>query len=112
MIPESKWKWCGFAGHLIVGYACRFHLATRIGNYLVSTVGDYHPPHKKDEGAEEIGWGRKYETYVFKTQTRKTQDCNICGETDSMEIDSLGYNDWKEAQRGHMRLCKKFAGRK
>jgi len=40
----SNWKWFGHAAHLIVGYDCRFHMATLLPNgYLVSTVGEYWP---------------------------------------------------------------------
>ena len=33
----------GHAGHLIVSDKCRFHLATYVGKYVVSTVGEYWP---------------------------------------------------------------------
>ncbi len=92
----SDWKWFGHAGHLIVGYACRFHLCTLIGEHLVSTVGEYWPEREVREihakvydpgwlkenrhlngdtfdaaymkrfGYEDIGCDRKYETMVFK----------------------------------------------
>lgn len=96
-VPVSEWKWFGHAAHLIVGHSCRFHLATLVEPWLVSTVGEYWPErttreiHAKihdsawlvmhehlmgdyfDEaymerfGYEEIGAGRKYETMVFRT---------------------------------------------
>jgi hypothetical protein len=40
---KSDWKWFGSAGHLIVGQWCRFHLCTQVGDYYVSTVGEYWP---------------------------------------------------------------------
>ena len=100
MIDESKWEWFGNAAHLIVGQWCRFHMATLIGKYLVSTVGEYWPErgsreihakvadpqwlakniHRKGDdfdheyfkrfGYEEIGCDRKYETFVFKAGER------------------------------------------
>lgn len=95
-VPVSKWKWFGNAGHLIVAQSCRFHLCTHIGDYMVSTVGEYWPERPTREihakfhdsqwldahqilrgdnfdaaymerfGYEEIGCGRKFETLVFK----------------------------------------------
>ena len=89
-------KWFGHAAHLIVGNDCRFHLATQVGKYLVSTVGEWWPEravreihasvyapiwlaenhhlqgdkfdaaYMKRFGFEEIGVGRKYETMVFR----------------------------------------------
>ena len=92
----NNWKWFGHAAHLIVGNKCCFHLATKVGKYLVSTVGEYWPERAVREihaqaydpawleanrqlkgdtfdsayfkrfGYETIGCDRKYETFVFK----------------------------------------------
>lgn len=105
----SKWKWFGNAGHLIVGQWCRFHLCTKVGKYLVSTVGEYWPErgsreihakvhdpawlaaniHRKGDdfdhaymqkfGYEEIGYDRKYETMVFKAGNPCSSDSCGCG---------------------------------
>lgn len=94
-MSEEDWKWFGNAGHLCVGQSCRFHLATKVGKYLVSTVGQYWPErsvreihakvhdhewldnhgHLKGDdfdaaymirfGYQEIGCDRKFETMVF-----------------------------------------------
>lgn len=96
MSKLQNWKWFGHAGHFICGAWCRFHLCTQVGNYLVSTVGEYWPErgsreihaqihdpkwfaenvnlkgdyfdsaYMKKFGFETIGWDRKYETMVFK----------------------------------------------
>jgi hypothetical protein len=93
---KKDWKWFGHAAHFICGHSCRFHLATQVGDYLISTVGEYWPErpsreiHAKYEdlkwlesnghklgddfdnaymkrfGYETIGCDRKYETMVFK----------------------------------------------
>src|SRR5690606_14607285 len=57
-------KRCGFQHHLVV--ECRFHLATFVGQWLVSTVGDHRD---KDGSQKTIGAGMDslYETYVFRT---------------------------------------------
>lgn len=106
-IPRSEWKWYGHAAHLIVGQSCRFHLATEVGEYLVSTVGEYWPErrsreisaeihdprwlaknrHRKGDdfdwaymkrfGYEAVGADRKYETMVFRIASHC--DAKECG---------------------------------
>ena len=108
----EKWKWFGTPGHLCVADRCRFHLCTKVGRYLVSTVGEYYPTGAKKP--EEIGINRLYETFVFKAGKPCTaKDCG-CGlpEINGIEIDSLGYNDRKSANEGHMKLCRKYARKK
>jgi len=124
-IPISEWKWFGSPAHFICAAWCRFHLCTQIGNYLISTVGEYvHPPRhgmgselKESEWlegnwpGEDIGAGRKYETMVFKAgEPCKRLDCN-CGlpKITSDELDFLGYNQAGEATKGHYQLCLKYA---
>ena len=92
----SEWKWFGHVAHFICGKSCQFHLATQVGKYLISTVGEYWPERAVREihakvydpkwlsenialkgdyfdaaymqrfGYEDIGCDRKYETMVFK----------------------------------------------
>ncbi len=114
MIPESEWEWFGSAAHLIVGNDCRFHLATVIGDHLVSTVGEYLPNSAARE-FQEIGFGRKYETMVFRvTDDRCTADDCACGlpvVADWSGLDMDGYNVRGDAQRGHYAMCRKYAAR-
>src|SRR6266446_3892048 len=91
-ITADKWQWFGNVGHLCVGRWCRFHMTTKVGEYLVSTVGEYvHPRHsngseraeadwlKDNWPGENIGCDRKYETMVFKARAPcKAKDCG-CG---------------------------------
>lgn len=95
-IDPAAWKWFGVAAHFICGHDCRFHMATQVGPYLVSTVGEYWPDsgvrkihagvydpawladnqhlrgdsfdaaYAKRFGFHEIGLDRKYETMVFE----------------------------------------------
>lgn len=127
MTPQSKWIWFGFAGHFICGRWCRFHLTTRVGKYLVSTVGQFiHPSHsagneksefeflKNNPNGEEIGYGRFYETMVFKYGTvcqAKGCACGLPGIASS-ELDMLPANTPGEAQANHLKLCKKWARKK
>ena len=114
-IPESEWEWFGNAGHFICGRWCRFHLCTKVGPWLVSTVGEYvHPRHSKGNEADEfsdIGCDRKYETMVFLAGERcVATDCG-CGLPfiDGSERDMLPANTAKEAAENHVVLCKKYA---
>lgn len=104
-IPMSAWRWEGHAGHLIVSNRCRFHMHTRIGNYRISTIGDYWPEGHTGDQPEEIGLGRTHETYVFRVEGP------LEGEpTDGyLEIDSDTYNDCEDARFGHMVMCRKYA---
>ena len=136
--PRSDWEWFGSAAHLIVGEDCRFHLATLVGPWMVSTVGEYLPDSavrevlaesrgitlegRGDErrsswarqaGWEDIGHGRKYETMVFRaTDERCTADdcdCELPVIREWSELDSDGYNLRGDAQRGHLAMCEKWA---
>jgi len=136
-IARSEWEWFGNAAHLIVGSHCRFHLATRVGPWLVSTVGEYVPDYAvreimaqrrgfdlegqgdareadwlKKHGFEEIGFGRKYETMVFRwARLCDSEECG-CGlptPDDWEELDSDGYNDAASATRGHYAMCERWS---
>ena len=102
---SDHWEWFGHAGHFICADKCRFHLTTKVGKYLVSTVGEWWPERSSREvhakvhdaawltanahrrgddfdfqymkrfGFEEIGCDRKYETMVFKAGKR----CGVAG---------------------------------
>lgn len=125
------------AAHYILGDRCLFHLATSVGQYLISTVGElwserpsrvlYAKVHDaawydahvtlKDAafdkaymqrfGFESVGYNRLYETMVF----RLTGYC-LCGcgrpEHNSKELDFAPYNDRKAATTGHERLVRKW----
>lgn len=124
------------AAHLIVARDCQFHLATCVGGYIVSTVGEYLPDepvreifaesrritlvgkgdtrladYMQKRGFEEIGAGRKYETMVFRS---RKSDNKCCPWTAAgwLEIDAKGYNGPDEAYEGHMQMCAKWARKK
>lgn len=139
LVPREDWQWFGNAAHLNVGQDCRFHLATLVGPWLVSTVGEYLPDSgvreimpqsrgitltgrgderraswMKQVGYEEIGAGRKYETMVFRAGepcTAKGCNCGLPLAEDWSELDSDGYNDVGSATRGHMAMCERWADR-
>lgn len=135
-LTKDKWVWMPHPGHFICSRDCKFFLNTYVGGYVVSTVGEYFPDagvreimaesrgiklegmgdyrradYMKKVGYEEIGYGRKYETMVFKAGRDKKNECCPYHATDYSELDGGAYNDAGEAFKGHLRLCKKWAGK-
>lgn len=124
------------AVHFILGHQCRFKLATYVGGFIVSTVGEYFPDadvreilaksrgvelkgrgddreamYMRKIGFEEIGCGRKYETFVFRAKPAPEGDECGCAYriADGGEIDSIGTNSAAGAYANHMELCEKWA---
>lgn len=108
-IPPQDWVWFGHAAHYCMSHACRFHLATKIGPYVVSSVGDLRTqPDECRSVPEEIGSGRTFETMVFKV----TGDCACgCGLPlhNGEALWSAGYGSAMEATAGHYAACQKAA---
>lgn len=107
-MKRENWVWMPHPAHLIVADKCQFHLATYVGGYIVSTVGEWWPErssrdihakiydslwyetnkhlmgdaydyaYKKRFGFEEIGFGRKYETMVFGAMRMPKDGCPAC----------------------------------
>jgi hypothetical protein len=108
-IPESQWRWFGGPMHFIGGAKCVFHLATQVGSYLVSTVGNYRPD-GVDQPMARIGFERYYETMVF-TLSDQEKSCG-CPEPSSWnQVESYSYRlvDCNEIEDGHLRMCRKYA---
>lgn len=106
-MKKQNWVWMPHAAHLITGDKCQFHLATYVGGYIVSTIGEHWPDRdvrrihaevhdpkwhalnnklKGDEydhafmkrfGFEELGHERTYETFVFPAR-KKMEGCKAC----------------------------------
>lgn len=137
MAQKSDWRWFGNAAHLIVGQDCRFHLATDVGNYLVSTVGEYLPDSNLREvlaesrgitlegrgdarradwmekaGYEEIGLRRLYETMVFRKGAEECEcGCGLPLPSEWTELDSAAANTAAEATANHSKLCEVWSSR-
>ncbi len=127
MSARSEWVWYGNAAHFICARWCRYHLATVVGPWIVSTVGEYVPLHKTGgTEAGEAAWlrdnpageplgagGDTYETAVFSVGTTVCQDAECgCGmpEISSwLEREMRRYKSRGEAHRGHLQLCEKWA---
>ena len=124
MIEKKDWEWDGFKKHFIGAHSCEFGMATRVGDWVVSTVGGYQPyKHFKDDDVfllkmniknkyeyEDIGAYRKFETMVFKCVKPKCDCCSFDLDV-SQEHESLfgSYNSANEARIGHMEICEKVA---
>jgi hypothetical protein len=99
----GKWEWYGRAGHFICAGRCQMHLHTHVNGYCVSTVGELRAK-PDDEEFTPIGHNRLYETMVFK----EDESASV---SDWSEIDFEGYNDLREAEAGHIKMCEKWARR-
>lgn len=42
-MKKSDWNWMPHPAHFICSKDCKFFLATEVGGYVVSTVGEYYP---------------------------------------------------------------------
>jgi len=104
---KNNWLWIGHAGHLCVSNSCRFHLNTFVGEFIVSTVGEYYPANEKE--MQTIGVGNKsfYETMVFEARKSKEVCCPF--EAYGEELECIRYSTAGQAQKGHLKLCKKWA---
>jgi hypothetical protein len=138
LYPREEWQWYGTNGHLIVGQDCRYHLATLVGPWWVSTVGQWLPDESSREihadvrgialegrgderradfmrkfGWVEIGHGRTFETMVFRAgEICADRECACEGSpliADWSELDSNGYNEARAAREGHLAMCEKWA---
>ena len=122
-----KVRWFGNAAHFICGSHCRFHMATQVGRYLVSTVGELWPERSSREihasiydaawlaanrqrrgddfdhaymqrfGYEEIGCDRKYETMVFRAGAPCTAKGCDCG-LPTIDGDALDFGTYNDAR--------------
>lgn len=110
--PVDTWKWFGHAGHLCVAHECRFHLTTLIGDFLISTVGAWHPivNGKHADEPDRIGHDRLYETMVFKAGEPCT--CGCCGGLPNIRGNELLFkaaNTAGEANKNHLEYYLKIA---
>ena len=106
-------EWLGHKQHFICAHDCQFNLATIVGSYVVSTIGEYHPNSKRRGDVlgdmQDIGWKRKYETMVFKI-TSERQGCG-CPVVDGpmSELATNGYDEARDATLGHMAMIKQVS---
>jgi len=99
----------GCAGHFIGGRSCHWHRHTQVGNYRVSSVGDYYPNEKRETlGASADSF---FETYVFKTTDALAKGNDGCGcreVAEWCEIDGSRWATAGEAQAGHESFVSRY----
>ncbi len=110
----------GCAGHLIVANSCRWKRHTQVGNYRISSIGDYYSPDLDRIAADPratkrdtIGAGEDsfFETMVFETTGKpdwKNDGCGCRAVKAWSEIDSCRYATAGEAQAGHEKFVAKY----
>lgn len=134
-MKKSSWVWMPHPAHFICANDCRFVLATCVGDYIVSTVGEYVPPdsameiiarsrgitlsgkgdarradYMRQVGFETIGCDRLYESMVFPAEPWPDNHCGCAFRPSSLtELDFKGYNSPHLAVQGHMELCQKWS---
>ena len=108
-ISRDQWEWFGNAGHLCVADFCRFHLTTKVGSHLISTVGEYYPPSQINrEKPENISGDFIYETMVFFIDGACPCGCGLPLHS-GIDIICNKYNTPKEATDGHESTCERVA---
>ena len=120
-VDPSTWRWFGTPGHFICARWCRFHLCTKVGRFLVSTVGEYlHPyvlgarneaeeaEYLRKNGYMKIGRARKYETMVFRAGKRCSCGCGL-PRIAGPELITLPANTAKDASANHYAACLKWS---
>lgn len=123
-MKKEKWIWMPHAAHFIGGNYCRFKLATYVGKYIVSTVGewekdeyekkwDYIDEDEKNSPFKYINAIGPYETMVFKAKrsNEKHADYKCCPYDIIVqeEVETLSYKTATEAYKGHKKLCNKWS---
>jgi len=107
-IPQSEWIWLGRSAHFICSNRCRFRLATVVGDFIVSSVGDL-PNLKNDKVSEPVGCDRTHETMVFFRGKLCTCGCGQPRIENGLDIDFAPANNDVECYANHMTLCHKYA---
>lgn len=69
---------------------------------------DYDAEYFKQFGYEELGFGRTYETMVFRAIPSKDGCCPY-EQASGSEFETRGYKDPDDAYRGHLEMCKTWS---
>ncbi len=110
----KNWKWFGSPAHCVIGKECIFHLATDVGKYLVSTIGEYKVGNEilpLSGSALNEGKGYKYETHVFLIEGRCECGCGL-PQHNGESLDGRYLETAKEANQTHLEFCYKWSNKK
>jgi hypothetical protein len=112
-LAREDWIWLPHAAHFIGSHFCDFRMATDVGDFIVSTVGEYHRYLTTgNREKREIGRDRYYETMIFYKKITDPNDCECCVFCpDGEEIEMIPYNSNVEAMNGHVSACDKYSQR-
>lgn len=101
------WEWFGHALHFCGSSRCKFHLGTKVGPWVVSTIGDYFPSPMREPLNSPVGDEKPlfYETVVFPVTG--ALGCG-CPDHHGQEVDGRRYATAQEATAGHMGMCRKW----
>lgn len=134
-ITKDKWIWMPHAAHFVFGTECKFHLSTKVGKYIISTIGEWLPDYQAREirahikgitltgegehrladymnkiGYEELHFGGyKYETMVFPAKKHNGDTCCPWRAVILKDIDKNLYKTREEAFKGHYKMCDKYS---
>jgi len=102
VIPESEWK------NLNTGELCGkneygFGRQTRVGNYVVSTIGEWG----QAEPFDLFGSGSFYETRVFLEPEHAGSTSPLGADKPICEV--FPYDSREKAEAGHLKACQKYA---
>lgn len=102
-IKKQDWIWHGHAGHYICSDRCLYHLTTEIGNYMVSTVGDFYLELDGTRKQQNVGNDR-YETMVFTISGRCDCGCNFPTQN-GQQLQTFHSHTPLEAHNNHLLAC-------
>lgn len=101
----------GCPGHLIVARYCNWRRHTQVGNFRVSTLGDYYRSDKAERQTVGSGAADFFETMVFRTSGKLDGGSEQCGCREVVDWSGLEcrrYATAGEAQAGHEATVKKY----
>ena len=109
-IPESQWEWNGYASHFICAERCLFRMSTVVGDFIISSVGDYRQG-GSDTPMKPIGAGENafFETYVFARGKRCACGCGEYRIADGCELDGVRTAKADACRKTHMEYCRRYA---
>ena len=108
----KQWQWLGYPAHFIGAESCWFRMATKVGDHIISSVGDYRPNGRGNKKTIGAGDDAFFETYVFRAGD--ICDCG-CGEpriADGREIDGIRSATATEARQQHLAMCRKYTAKR
>lgn len=111
IVRAGDWVWLPHGAHFIGVENCLFRMATIVGDFIISTVGQYF----YKEEMKEIGCDRFYETMVF-VAGESNGECFCCPKSIDLDnkygpegLETIGYNNSEFAFDGHMEICGKYS---